>query len=101
MYPVFAKNSVVGEKPITWVSKEQKGDMLADGSARRFNRGKDGAIQLTRDKMIGDSTDFRDCSAQMGPSISEANADRKKWAMAIVEEWAKTGIPRMIQACKA
>lgn len=86
MYPVFAKRSIIGEKPLYWVDRDEKLAMMEDGSALSFKGGK--AIRLTRDKMLGDTADIRDTSAQMGPWVSEAFADGMPFARAIVQGWA-------------
>lgn len=87
MYPVYGKKSVLGEKPLYWVNRDERKIMLEDGSARRF-RADGEALRLTRDKMIGDTTDIRDKSCQMGPRVIEANAEGMTFARAITAAWA-------------
>lgn len=80
MFSVYAKDRVLGERPITYVDRVTRDEYLACGAAQSINGGQ--AIRMT----LCLSPNMPQ-SLSMGPSVIEGNAGDKGFARELVEAW--------------
>lgn len=79
-FPVYARNDVLGQTPLWFITREERDKWLADGACTSMSRGK--AVRL-----LLNLPPKTQPSASMGPSITEGCMDSKLYAMACAEAW--------------
>lgn len=81
MYPVYAKGCVLGIKPLFFVTKKERNEMVSNGSAIHVAHNK--AIQLTTNMPPTVQP-----SLSMGPSVIERACDGSVFHKLLVAAWA-------------
>lgn len=84
MYPVYARESVMGERPICIVTESERQELLKNGSAKPFDNG--AAI-----KLLLNLEQFRGVSAQMGPHVTVRAALGSQFHKAIAQAYMTAG----------
>jgi hypothetical protein len=84
MFPVFAKGSLLGARPVCIVTEDQRRELLENGSAKSVSDGE--AIQL-----LLNLEQFRGVSAQMGPSVTIRAALGSRFHQAIAQAYMTAG----------
>ena len=86
MYPVYAREDVLGQTPLTFVTRAVRDQWVDEGSAVSMARGK--AIRLTLNLVPRVAS-----SLTMGPGIVEGAAMGKPFARALAEAWRRNAHP--------
>lgn len=84
MFPVYARESVIGAHPICVVTEFERLELLANGSAKSVSNG--AAI-----KLLLNLEQFRGQSAQMGPSVTVRAALGSRFHKAIAQAYMMSG----------
>lgn len=84
MFPVYARESVIGSRPICIVTEYERRELILNGSAKPVSNGE--AI-----KLLLNLEQFRGVSAQMGPSVTVRAAFGSKFHKAIAQAYMMPG----------
>jgi hypothetical protein len=84
MYPVYARESVLGARPVCIVTEFERRELLQNGSAKSVNNGEAIRLLLTLEQ-------FRGVSAQMGPHVTFLAATGSRFHRAIAQAYMMSG----------
>jgi hypothetical protein len=84
MFPVYARESVIGSRPICIVTEYERRELILNGSAKPVSNGE--AI-----KLLLNLEQFRGVSAQMGPHVTIRAASGSQFHKAIAEAYMTAG----------